>query len=310
MLRNTMFRSASVFTRSARCLQTTPSSSSHASHTLKSNGHKTTTRALNEINKSESELEDERELNGSSLQGPINSPLLKFDDELYAYLLKNTREREILFRLRTETAKYSPIGARMQIPVEQGQFMQLVIEMIRARKILEIGVFTGYSSLAMLLAMDGDYGVNNNSGTSSNRDGDDEAVFHACDIDEKAMAVARKYWREAKVDHLVREHIGDAKVSVEKIKEEFGDGYLDLCFIDADKRAYMGYYEQVLPMMRRGGLIIIDNVLWYGRPVNKEFDKDAKTIAIKEFNEFIVNDKRVTHSLVPIGDGISICRKR
>ncbi|CAL6422004.1 unnamed protein product [Bathycoccus prasinos] len=231
----------------------------------------------------------------SASGGTINSPLLRFDDALYEYLLKNTREPKLLKQLREETKAFSPVGARMQIPPEQGNFLRLVVEMINAEKIIEIGVFTGYSSLAMLLPM-----------TERSYDGD--VRFHACDIDDDAMAVARKFWKAAKVEHMVREHVGDAKVSVEHIKEEFGENYFDLAFVDADKRAYMGYYEQLLPMMKKGGLIIIDNVLWYGRPVNPDFDKDKKTIAIKEFNEFVVNDSRVSHSLVPIGDGISICR--
>ncbi|CCO17461.1 O-methyltransferase [Bathycoccus prasinos] len=233
----------------------------------------------------------------SASGGTINSPLLRFDDALYEYLLKNTREPKLLKQLREETKAFSPVGARMQIPPEQGNFLRLVVEMINAEKIIEIGVFTGYSSLAMLLPM-----------TERSYDGD--VRFHACDIDDDAMAVARKFWKAAKVEHMVREHVGDAKVSVEHIKEEFGENYFDLAFVDADKRAYMGYYEQLLPMMKKGGLIIIDNVLWYGRPVNPDFDKDKKTIAIKEFNEFVVNDSRVSHSLVPIGDGISICRVR
>ena len=234
---------------------------------------------------------------GSASGGTINSPLLRFDDALYDYLLKNTREPKLLRQLREETAAFSPVGARMQIPPEQGNFLRLLVELTNAEKIIEIGVFTGYSSLAMLLPM-----------TERSYDGD--VRFHACDIDDEAMAVARKYWKAAHVEHMVREHVGDAKVSVERIKDEFGANYFDLAFVDADKRAYMGYYEQLLPMMKKGGLIIIDNVLWYGRPVNPDFDKDKKTIAIKEFNEFIVNDPRVSHSLVPIGDGISICRVR
>ena len=229
--------------------------------------------------------------------GTINSPLLKFDDALYEYLLKNTREPRLLRELREETAAFSPTGARMQIPPEQGNFLRLMVELTNAEKIIEIGVFTGYSSLAMLLPM-----------TERSYDGD--IRFHACDIDDDAMAVARKYWKAAQVKHMVREHVGDAKASVEHMREEFGDNYFDLAFVDADKRAYLEYYEQLLPMMKKGGLIIIDNVLWYGRPVNPDFEKDKKTIAIKEFNEFVVNDSRVSHSLVPIGDGISICRVR
>ena len=199
--------------------------------------------------------------------------------------------------MREETAAFSPTGARMQIPPEQGNFLRLMVELTNAEKIIEIGVFTGYSSLAMLLPM-----------TERSYDGD--IRFHACDIDDDAMAVARKYWKAAQVKHMVREHVGDAKASVEHMREEFGDNYFDLAFVDADKRAYLEYYEQLLPMMKKGGLIIIDNVLWYGRPVNPDFEKDKKTIAIKEFNEFVVNDSRVSHSLVPIGDGISICRVR
>ena len=139
---------------------------------------------------------------------------------------------------------------------------------------------------------------------------DGDIRFHACDIDSGDGCGEKVLESGTGEAHGSREHVGDAKASVEHMREEFGDNYFDLAFVDADKRAYLEYYEQLLPMMKKGGLIIIDNVLWYGRPVNPDFEKDKKTIAIKEFNEFVVNDSRVSHSLVPIGDGISICRVR
>lgn len=221
--------------------------------------------------------------------GPWNTPPLALDDGLYAYLLKHTRESEVLRALREET---SPLrGSQMQVAPEQGALLALMVELVDARRVIEIGTYTGYSSIAMASAM---------------REG---GVLYACDKNEESFAVARRYWAKAGVSDRVVEKNGDAKVSVVELLEEHGENSFDVGFIDADKRAYREYYEALLKLVRPGGLIIIDNVLWYGKVADETLE-DKQTLAIREFNAFVASDERVSYGMVPIGDGLSICRKR
>ena len=169
--------------------------------------------------------------------------------------------------------------------------MALAVELLDARRVVELGTYTGYSSIAMARAR---------------REG---GRLYACDRSEEALAVARRYWTSAGVDERIVEKFGDAKESARGLLEEFGENSFDLGFIDADKRAYREYYETLLRLVRPGGLIIVDNVLWYGK-VADETVMDKQTEAIREFNEFVTNDARVTYSMVPVGDGLSFCRKR
>jgi len=221
--------------------------------------------------------------------GPWNTPPLALDDGLYSYLLKHTRESEVLRTLREETSALR--GSQMQVAPEQGALLALMVELVDARRVIEIGTYTGYSSIAMASAM---------------REG---GVLYACDKNEESFAVARRYWAKAGVSDRVVEKNGDAKVSVVELLEEHGENSFDVGFIDADKRAYREYYEALLKLVRPGGLIIIDNVLWYGKVADETLE-DKQTLAIREFNAFVASDERVSYGMVPIGDGLSVCRKR
>ena len=209
---------------------------------------------------------------------------------LHAYLVAHSvREPEILHRLRTETAQDSM--SMMQISPEQGQFMQLLVKLMGAKNCLEIGVFTGYSSLAVASALP------------------DDGELLACDVSEEWCAIARRYWVKAGVQKKIRLVLAPAKQTLEK-ELEAGKGLTyDFAFIDADKTSYRDYYELCLKLLRTGGLIAVDNTLWSGRvadPANTEPD----TVALRAFNAFVGKDERVDLCLLPIADGLTLLRKR
>jgi caffeoyl-CoA O-methyltransferase len=208
--------------------------------------------------------------------------------ELHDYLLKvSLREPGILERLRKETAELP--GAGMQISPEQGQFMQLLAELTGARSYLEVGTFTGYSSLAVALAMPAD------------------AELVCCDVSEDYTAVARRYWEEAGVAPRVDLRLAPALESLEALIAE--GRRFDLMFVDADKENYADYFEAGLKLVRPGGLIMIDNVLWGGSVIEAE-KQDADTKAIRALNTALQADERVTLSLLPLGDGLTLARVR
>ncbi|MCP2730230.1 class I SAM-dependent methyltransferase [Limnofasciculus baicalensis] len=212
------------------------------------------------------------------------------DNPLYNYLLSiSLREPAILQQLRAETARLP--AAMMQIAPEQGQFMALLIQLIGAKKTLEIGVFTGYSSLAVALALPGDGKV------------------IACDVSEEYTAVARRYWNLAGVSDKVDLRLAPALETLDKLLAEGEAETFDFAFIDADKENYQGYYERALQLIRPGGLIAIDNVLWGGRVADSQI-QDISTRAIRAFNNKLHQDERVTLSLVPIADGLTLALKR
>ena len=155
----------------------------------------------------------------------------------------------------------------------------------------QVGTFTGYSSIAMALALP------------------DDGKLVACDVSEPSFQVARKYWAEAGVGHKIEERLGDAKATLDDLIASGGAGAYDVGFVDADKRGYWEYYEKLLTLVRPGGLIATDNVLWYGRVADPE-QQDKQTVAIREFNARVAADERVTHSTIPIGDGLTLCRVR
>ena len=220
----------------------------------------------------------------------MNQKTLNLNEPLYDYLLENSlREPEILHQLRAETAKL-PMS-RMQIAPEQGQLMALLLKLIGAKKTLEIGVFTGYSTLVTALALP------------------EDGKVIACDKDERYTAIAQKYWQQAKVEHKIDLRIAPAKETLEQLIASGQENSFDFAFVDADKRGYEYYYEQCLKLVRTGGLIAIDNVLWSGRVANPE-DTDKRTVAIREFNQKLHQDQRVTISLVPIADGLTLAMKR
>ncbi|MFQ5774403.1 MAG: class I SAM-dependent methyltransferase [Kiloniellaceae bacterium] len=211
-------------------------------------------------------------------------------DKVYAYLLDHSlREPPVLARLREETAALP--RANMQIAPEQGQFMRLLVELIGARRTLEVGTFTGYSALCVALGLPADGRV------------------VACDISKEFTAVARRYWAEAGVADKIDLRLGPALETLARLVAEGGAGTFDFMFIDADKENYDNYYERGLTLLRPGGLMAIDNVLWNGSVADRS-RQDEETRAIRSLNEKVHGDERVGISLVPIGDGLTLARKR
>ena len=199
------------------------------------------------------------------------------------------READILRQLREETAKLSM--ARMQISPEQGQLMALLVQLMGAKKTLEIGVFTGYSALAVALALP------------------DDGKVIACDISEEYTAIAKDFWERAGVSEKIDLRIAPALETLDQLISEDETGSFDLAFIDADKRNYENYYERALTLLRPGGLILIDNVLWSGKVIDPTIT-DKQTQAIREFNQKLHQDSRITLSLIAIADGLTLALKR
>jgi caffeoyl-CoA O-methyltransferase len=215
---------------------------------------------------------------------------LGLEPNLSDYLLSvSLREAEILTQLRQETAQH-PMG-RMQIAPEQGQFMALLVQLLGAKKTLEVGVFTGYSSLVVALALP------------------PEGQIVACDHSEEFTAIARRYWQQAGVAHKIHLHIAPALETLDQLLATGEAETFDFAFIDADKSNYDNYYERSLQLVRPGGLIAIDNVLWSGRVADPQI-QDNRTKKIRDFNEKLLQDQRVSLSLVPIGDGLTLALKK
>lgn len=211
---------------------------------------------------------------------------LNLDDALYGYLLDvSLRETPLLQRLRAETAAM-PM-ARWQIAPEQGQFMALLVRLIGARRILEVGTFTGYSALCMAAELP------------------DDGQLVCCDLPGDYNAVARRYWQEAGLAERIDLRLAPALDTLAGLEA----GSFDLAFIDADKANYPAYLEEALRLVRQGGLILFDNVLWSGRVLEAEPDSDD-TRAIQALNRALKGDVRVDLSLLPLGDGLTLCRKR
>ena len=221
----------------------------------------------------------------------MSNQSIGLSDPLYQYLLANSvREPEILAKLRAETAQHPLVN--MQISPEQGQLMGLLVQLIGAKKCLEVGVFTGYSSLAVALNLP------------------DNGQIIACDVSDEFTSIARKYWQEAGVDHKISLYIAPALATLDRLILNGESGTFDFAFIDADKNNYGAYYDRCFQLVRQGGLILVDNVLWYGRVADPAMDNDRRTQAIKQINQQIYHDDRVQISLIPIGDGLTIARKK
>ena len=211
-------------------------------------------------------------------------------DSLYEYLTDvSLRESPLLLALREETSKLTQRS--MQISPEQGQFMALLARLSGARRCLEVGVFTGYSSLVTALALP------------------DDGSIVACDVSEEWTAVARRYWREAGVVHKIELRLAPASETLDNLLAQGQAGTFDFAFIDADKTSYLAYYERTLALLRTGGLALVDNTLWSGRVADPEV-ADADTVALRHFNEVLHRDERVDLSLLPMGDGLTVVRKR
>lgn len=215
---------------------------------------------------------------------------LSFTPLLYQYYQAMTlREPVVLQQLRAATQKLH--GANMQICPEQGQFMALLIELLGAKKTLDIGTFTGYSALVVALALP------------------ENGKVVTCDISSETTQIARSFWEQAGVAHKIESRLGPALETLQNLLEKGEVETFDFAFIDADKANYLHYYEQCLMLLRQGGLMAIDNVLW-GGDVADENVNDKQTTQIRLLNEKILQDERVTMSMIPIGDGLTLARKR
>ena len=215
----------------------------------------------------------------------MTAKTLQLSGALHAYLLANSlRETPVQRTLRAVTSRMP--RATMQIAPEQGQFLQLLLRLTGARRCVEIGTFTGYSALSMALALP------------------PGGRIVCCDLSEEWTSVARKYWARASVSKKIDLRLGPALETLKTLKGPF-----DFAFIDADKANYQNYFERCLKLVRRGGLIAIDNTLWYGRVIDRG-DRSADTRAIRAFNRRLRRDRRVELALVPIGDGLTLALKR
>ena len=220
----------------------------------------------------------------------MSTKTILMDDQLLEYLRQNSvREPDVLQELREETQKLSNSG--MQISPEQGQLMAMLVKLVNARKIVEIGTFTGYSSTVMALAMP------------------EDSQLIAFDISEEYTRTARIFWKKAGVDQQVKLVLGNAKESLKDFLQAGEQESVDLAFIDADKSSYAEYYECCLKLIRPGGLILVDNVLWSGQVADAS-NHDKDTEALRIFNAALSSDQRVDLCMVPIGDGLTIARKR
>jgi predicted O-methyltransferase YrrM len=210
-------------------------------------------------------------------------------DGVERYIVDTTvREHPALAELHTETSTMR--GAGMQIGSDQGQFMGLLARAIGAKRYLEIGVFTGYSSLAMALALP------------------DDGRIVACDVSEEYTSVARRYWQKAGVEKKIELKLGPAIATLDKMIADKVEPF-DIAFIDADKQNYDAYYERCLKLVRTGGLILLDNMLWSGQVIDPTVH-DEETDALRALNAKAGKDDRIDVALLPVGDGILITRKR
>jgi O-methyltransferase len=217
------------------------------------------------------------------------STQINLDDELLAYISSvSVREPEVLARLREETSTLEM--ARMQIGPEQGQFMALLLRLMGAKRYLEVGTFTGYSALVCALAMP------------------DDSELVALDISDEWTAIARRYWEEAGVAERIHLRLGDAVITLQSLLPEEAGSY-DFVFIDADKTGYQSYINYAYELLRSGGVLALDNVLWGGAIIDTN-DNEEDTVAIRKVNEAMFKDERFDISMVPIGDGLTLAQKK
>jgi caffeoyl-CoA O-methyltransferase len=215
---------------------------------------------------------------------------LSFDQPTYQYLVDTSvRETDVARRLRAETQQLP--AAQMQIGPDQGQFLQLLVQLIQARRTLEVGVFTGYSSLWVATGLP------------------DDGQIIACDVSEEYTSIARRYWQEAGVDQKIDLRLAPALETLDELLDNGQSGTFDFAFIDADKSNYDNYYERALKLLRPGGLIAVDNTIWSGRVADPN-ESDEDTVAIRKLNEKLHRDERVALSMLTVGDGLTLAMKR
>ena len=222
----------------------------------------------------------------------MSNETLMLTPQVYDYLVRQgVREPSVLRDLREATARQAGAAAGMQIAPEQGAFMAMLVSLIGARKTLDVGVFTGYSAAAVALALP------------------DDGTVVACDISDKWSGLAREYWDKAGVADKIDLRIAPAIQTMDALVDASESGTFDFIFLDAEKTEYEAYYKRALVLARPGGLIAVDNVLWSGR-VADDTVMDADTVAIRVFNEMVRHDDRVTLSMVPIADGLTLAQKK
>ena len=211
-------------------------------------------------------------------------------DDVYHYLLKvSLRESPVLARLREATAPRPE--AEMQISAEQGQFMALLAKLVGARRCIEVGTYTGYSALAVAMALPVD------------------GKLIACDVSDEFTRIGRPFWKEAGVESKIDLRLQPALKTLDELLKDGQQGAFDFAFVDADKPNYIQYYEKLLQLVRPGGLICADNTLGLsGAPIVRQNNVSAN--AMREFNEHVHRDERVDLSMLPIGEGLTLLRKR
>jgi predicted O-methyltransferase YrrM len=211
-------------------------------------------------------------------------------DELAAYVVEvGVREPDVLARLREETAAIPQHG--MQIAPEEGAFLAMLVELTGARRCIEIGTFTGYSAIAVALALPGD------------------GQLVCCDVSQEWTSLASRYWDEAGVADKIDLRVAPAAETLDQLLADGEEGTYDFAFVDADKAGYDGYYEQLLRLVRRGGLIAFDNMLWGGEVLDQD-SEDEDTLALRALNTKLAGDERITLCLLPVADGVTLARRR
>lgn len=220
----------------------------------------------------------------------MSSKTLNLNDQVYAYLLKNISvESPAAQDLREEThAKLTMAG--MQVSPEQAAFMAFLVQVLGVEQAVEVGTFTGYSALAVAQALP------------------ENGRLIACDVSKEWTDIGRKYWQKAGVDHKIDLRLAPAVETLEHLLAEGNEGKFDFAFIDADKANYAVYYERCLSLLRVGGIVAVDNVLWGGRTADPTLT-DASTTAIRQLNSLIADDSRVNSTMLPVGDGLTLARK-
>ena len=216
----------------------------------------------------------------------MSTGVLNLTTDLRDYIWeKGMNEHPVLKELREETAELPE--SMMQICPEQGALMANIIRIMSAKRTIEIGTFTGYSTLVVALALP------------------EDGEIVACDISKEWTSVGKKKWEQARVRDKIDLKIAPALETLEDLLAEGQEGTFDFAFIDADKTNYLNYYQKCLKLVRRGGVIAIDNVLWSGAVIKNDVN-DVDTVAIRELNDYLVRDERVALSMVPVGDGLTI----
>jgi len=220
----------------------------------------------------------------------MSNRTLQLTDQIYKYLIDHSlRESESLRALRQITQKHE--FARMQIAPEQGQFMALLVELLAIKRIIEVGTFTGYSALAMAQVLP------------------EDGQIICCDISKEWTDIGKASWAEAGVSSKIDLRIAPALETLDALLANGNEGQFDMAFVDADKSNYLNYFEKCLQLTRPGGLLVFDNTLWNGDVADNTI-QDSDTVAIRALNDQLHQDDRVSLSLVPIGDGLTLARKR